>query len=68
MMTAAVVILIILTAVELEMMLILHLSLFLFENLKILGQSAAELRGVAYDLVELIDKRWVFGLGSTINR
>ena len=67
-MMAVVVILIILTAVELEMMLILHVSLFLFENLNILGQSAAELRKVTYDLAEIIGKRWIFGLDTTINR
>jgi hypothetical protein len=47
---------------------ILHLSFSLFEILKIFGHFAAELRGVAYDLVELINKRWIFGLGSTIYR
>ncbi len=58
-----------LTAVEVvEMMLILHLSFSLFEILKIFGNFAAELREVTYDLAELIDKRWIFGLDSTINR
>ncbi len=65
MMAAAVVILIILTAVE---VLILHLSFFLFENLKLFCRFAAELRGVAYDLAEFIDKTSVFRLDSTTNR
>ena len=68
MMTAAVVILIILTAVEVNMMMLLHLSLFHSENLKIFGRFAAELREVTYDLVECFDKRSIFGLDSTTNR
>ena len=50
------------------MMLMLHLSSSLFENLKIFGRFAADLRGVASDLVECIDKRWIFGLDTTTNR
>jgi len=63
-----VMLIIIMTAVEVvEMMLILHLSLFL-KFWKFLVDSAAELRDIAYDLAELIDKRSIFGLDSTINR
>ena len=58
---------IIMTAVEVDMM-ILHLFLFLFQNLKILGHFAADLREVTYDLAEIIGKRWIFGLDTTINR
>ena len=50
------------------MMMILLFLPFFFEILKIFGHFAADLLGVAYDLAELIDKRWVFGLNSTINR
>ncbi len=65
-MTVAVVILIILTVVV--MMMILLFLPFFFEILKFFGRFAADLLGVAYDLVEFIDKRWIFGLDTTTNR
>ena len=44
-------------------------SFFLsFWKSEIFGRFAAELRGVAYDLAEFIDKTLIFGLDSTINR
>jgi len=49
-------------------MMILHLFLFLFQNLKILGHFAADLREVTYDLAEINGKRWIFGLDTIINR
>ena len=55
------------TAVEVDnMMLILHLS-SLFEILKIFGRFSADLLSVSYDLAEYFDKRLIFGLDSATN-
>lgn len=63
----AVILIILLTAVEVVMMLMLHLSFSPFENLKFLGRFGADLRILTPYRVELIDKRLIFGLGSTTN-
>ena len=66
MMAVVEVMLIILTAVV--MMRLLHLSLFLFEILKIFGRFAADLRILTPYRVECFGKRLIFGLDTTTNR
>ena len=56
-----------LTAVEVVMMMILHLSLS-FSKFSNFGQFAATFRGATYDLAGSIGKRSIFGLDTTTNR